>query len=90
MGDVSAIDIMSKALMVVMTASAPPLIFGLVVGIIASIFQTVTSIQEPTLAFVPKIVAVMIALVVFGSFIATVLQEFTIEVFRSIPNLLSK
>lgn len=88
MGEVSALDIMSKALTVVMTASAPPLICGLVVGIIASIFQTVTSIQEPTLAFVPKIVAVMIALIVFGSFMATVLQEFTIEIFRSIPGIL--
>lgn len=88
MGEISAMDIMSKALTVVMTVSAPVLICGLVVGIIASIFQTVTSIQEPTLAFVPKIVAVMIALVVFGSFMATILQEFTIGIFRSIPNLL--
>jgi len=79
---------MSKALVTVITASAPPLICGLVIGILASIFQTVTSIQEPTLAFIPKIIAVMVALVVFGSFIAAVLMQFTVEVFDNLPNLI--
>jgi len=89
MGDINTFDIMSRALMVVLTASAPPLICGLTIGIIASIFQTVTSIQEPTLAFIPKIVAVMVALIVFGSFMASVLQQFTIEIFQNIPNILN-
>lgn len=85
MGDMNALDIMSRALMVIMIAAAPPLICGLVVGIIASIFQTVTSIQEPTLAFIPKIVAVLLALMVFGSFIAATISQFTIELLDNIP-----
>ncbi|MDR1689593.1 MAG: flagellar biosynthesis protein FliQ [Clostridiales bacterium] len=89
MGDSSTIDIMRSALTAVMTASAPPLIAGLVVGIVASIFQTVTSIQEPTLAFIPKIIAVMVALIIFGSFMASVLQEFTLEIFGRIPNIIN-
>ena len=88
MPELNPFDIMSKALYTVILASAPPLICGLVIGILASIFQTVTSIQEPTLAFIPKIIAVMVALVVFGSFIASVLMQFTVEVFDNLPYLM--
>ena len=88
MGELNSIDLMTKALLTVLTAAAPPLICGLAVGILASIFQTVTSIQEPTLAFIPKIVAVMVALIVFGSFIGAVVQSFAVEVFNNIPGIL--
>ena len=56
--------------------SAPMLIISLVVGLIVSIFQTVTSIQEQTLTFVPKIIAVFVGLMIFGSWILTNLTEF--------------
>lgn len=52
------------------------LIISLVVGLIVSIFQTVTSIQEQTLTFVPKIIAVFVGLMIFGSWILTNLTEF--------------
>ena len=52
------------------------IIFSLVVGLIVSIFQTVTSIQEQTLTFVPKIIAVFVGLMIFGSWILTNLTEF--------------
>jgi flagellar biosynthetic protein FliQ len=89
MGNLNVVDLMTRALLTVLIAAAPPLICGLAVGILASIFQTVTSIQEPTLAFVPKIVAVMVALIIFGAFIGAVVQTFTIEVINSIPGIMN-
>ena len=63
------VDVMGQGLFTILIASAPPLLMGLTVGLIVSIFQTVTSIQEQTLAFVPKIIAVFVSLVIFGPFI---------------------
>jgi len=65
----AVIDAMSNALFTIILSATPPLAMGLAVGLIVAIFQTVTSIQEQTLAFVPKIVAVMVALIFFGPFI---------------------
>ena len=62
-------DITSHALYIIIITAAPMLIVSLVVGLIVSIFQTVTSIQEQTLTFVPKILSIFIALLIFGSFI---------------------
>lgn len=56
------------------------LILGLVVGLIISIFQATTQIQEQTLAFVPKIVAVLLALLLFGPWILTTLVDFTYNI----------
>lgn len=60
------IDVVRDALMTVISVAGPLLLLALVVGLIVSIFQTVTSIQEPTLAFVPKILAVFFGLIMFG------------------------
>ena len=65
-----------EAIYTIIICSAPMLIFSLVVGLIVSIFQTVTSIQEQTLTFVPKIIAVFVGLMIFGSWILTNLTEF--------------
>ncbi len=78
-------DVIQMALMAIITASAPPLIMGLVVGILVSIFQAVTSIQEPTLAFIPKILAVLGAILVFGPFIQTTISEVFIQLYSNIP-----
>ena len=56
------VELANKALYTVILTSAPVLIVSLVIGLIVSIFQTVTSIQEQTLTFVPKIVAVFVTL----------------------------
>ena len=69
-------QITSQALYLVIKVSAPILLISLAVGLIVSIFQTVTSIQEQTLTFVPKIVAVFIGLMVCGSWILNQLSEF--------------
>ena len=70
------LDIMREALFLVIKCSAPLLLVSLVVGLIISIFQTITSIQEQTLTFVPKILAVFIGLMVCGSWILNQLSEF--------------
>ena len=73
-GDVVAITV--EAVWLVIKCIAPMLITSLVIGLIISIFQTVTSIQEQTLTFVPKIIAVFVGLMIFGSWILTNLTEF--------------
>lgn len=70
------LDIARQALYTIILCSAPLLIISLVVGLIVSIFQTVTSIQEQTLTFVPKIICVFLGMMIFGSWILTNLTEF--------------
>jgi len=70
------LDITRDAIYSIIIASAPLLIISLVVGLIVSIFQTVTSIQEQTLTFVPKILAVFIGMLIFGSFIMNNITTF--------------
>ena len=70
------LDIARQALYTIILCSAPLLIISLVVGLVVSIFQTVTSIQEQTLTFVPKIICVFLGMMIFGSGILTNLTEF--------------
>ena len=81
----TVVDVMQSGVLTVIYVSAPPLIMGLTVGILVSLFQTITSIQEATLAFVPKIVAVLLALVIFGNYMITTLQDYFIEMIGNIP-----
>ena len=60
---------------------APILIIGLVVGLVVSIFQATTQIQEQSLHFVPKIAAMLISLLLLGSWMLTVMKEFTLRMF---------
>ncbi len=70
------LDVARDTLYMIIVCSAPMLIISLVVGLVISIFQTVTSIQEQTLTFVPKVLAVFVGLMIFGSWILTNLTEF--------------
>ena len=70
------LDIARQALYTIILCSAPLQIISLVVGLVVSIFQTVTSIQEQTLTFVPKIICVFLGMMIFGSWILTNLTEF--------------
>lgn len=70
------ITIAKEAIYTIIVASAPLLIISLIVGLIISIFQTVTSIQEQTLTFVPKIVAVFLGIMLFGSWMLDVMSNF--------------
>jgi flagellar biosynthetic protein FliQ len=74
-----------EALLVVLLISAPLLGFALLVGVIISIFQAVTQIQEMTLTFVPKIIAVLIALIAFGPWIIRIMLNFTTTLFLNLP-----
>jgi flagellar biosynthesis protein FliQ len=74
-----------EALLVVLLISAPLLGFALLVGVIISIFQAVTQIQEMTLTFVPKILAVLIALLAFGPWIIRIMLNFTTTLFLNLP-----
>jgi flagellar biosynthetic protein FliQ len=71
------IALAGQAVYTVLKASAPMLVLGLVIGLLVSIFQATTQIQEQTLAYVPKIVAVLIALLLFGPWILNTLVDFT-------------
>jgi len=64
--------------------SAPLLLFSLIVGLLISIFQAVTSINEATLAFAPKIVAVMVAMIIFFPWMMTYMSDFTREIYSFI------
>ena len=70
------LDIAQEAIYMVIICGAPLLLISLVVGLVISIFQTVTSIQEQTLTFVPKIVAVFLGMMLFGSWILNNLSGF--------------
>lgn len=72
---------------VTLMLGAPLFIFSLVVGLVISIFQAVTSINEATLAFVPKIVAVMVALIIFFPWMMSYMSDFTREIFGLIGTM---
>lgn len=77
------LDVMREALVMIIKVSLPILLTGLVVGLIVSIFQTATSIQEQTLAFIPKIIAVFMAIILFGSWIMNQLTHYTTTLLSS-------
>ncbi|HHV38641.1 MAG TPA: flagellar biosynthesis protein FliQ [Tepidimicrobium sp.] len=68
----------------ILMMAAPMLIFSLIVGLVVSIFQAVTQIQEATLAFIPKIIAVFISIIIFGPWILKIITQFTTELFNNI------
>lgn len=81
------VEIGREALTVTLLIAAPMLGFGLVVGLVISIFQAVTQINEMTLTFVPKILAVAAALLIFLPWMINVLTDFTRHMFDLIPTL---
>jgi len=83
MNDVVILDIARKALYIVLKTAAPMLLASLLVGLVISILQTVTSIQEQTLTFVPKLIAVFLVIMLFGGWIFNSLREYTVELFSN-------
>lgn len=80
-------DIIKDCIVQLLMLSAPVLIIGMVVGLIVSIFQATTSIQDQTLTFVPKIIAIFGALVFFGPWMLLSAKEFTMSLLKLIPEL---
>jgi len=82
------VSIGRQAIELTLMLSAPMLGFGLVVGLLVSLFQAVTQIQEMTLTFIPKILAVMLAMVLFMPWMLRVMLSFTAKVLTEIPQYL--
>lgn len=85
MGIEEVTAVSSEALYLVIKVATPVLLVSLVVGLIISIFQTVTSIQEQTLTFVPKIIAVFFTLIVLGHWILNEMTQFMIRLWSDFP-----
>ena len=79
------IQLAQEALMIVLLVSAPMLGLGLIVGLLVAVFQTTTSIQEQTLAFIPKIIAVFVAILIFGPWMLRIMVEYVTNVFVNLP-----
>ncbi|RKY01840.1 MAG: flagellar biosynthetic protein FliQ [Spirochaetes bacterium] len=82
-----ASQLLSQALFQTLLIAAPMLGLGLLVGLLISIFQATTSIQEQTLTFVPKIVVVLGSVIVFGNWIINSMINFTMRIFGLIPGM---
>lgn len=76
-------DMTKDALFLIIKVSLPILLISLIIGLIVSIFQTVTSIQEQTLTFVPKIICVFVGLVVFGQWMINSMVEFMVSLWST-------
>lgn len=76
-------DIAREALWLIIKCSAPLLLVSLIVGLIISIFQTITSIQEQTLTFVPKILSIFITLIICGGWIMDNIVSFMTSLFEN-------
>jgi flagellar biosynthetic protein FliQ len=85
-----AIEVVSQAIKVALMLSAPMLIGALVVGILVSIFQAVTQINEQTLSFIPKILVIIAALVIFSPWMMETMVSYTHDLFVSIPELIRR
>lgn len=79
------VGLMAEAIKVTMLVSAPVLIVGLVVGVVISLIQAVTQIQEMTLVFVPKIIAVLVVLVAAFPWMINILVTYTHNLIVNIP-----
>jgi len=87
MTSLEAITLGQDAIYITLLLSAPPLIVGLVVGLAIAIFQATTQIQEMTITFVPKIVAVMASLIFFASWMLIKLNDYTQDLLVRLPEL---
>ena len=87
MTDVTVIAVMRESLMAIIIVSAPILGVGMFVGLVIAIFQTTTSIQEQTLTFVPKIIAIFLVIILFGAWMIRTLVNYTFHMFSMIEKL---
>ena len=77
------LDTARDALLTTLKIAVPILMIGLIVGLAVSIFQATTQIQEQSLHFVPKILAMLIAMLILGPWMLTVMKEFTLRMYES-------
>ena len=85
MDENTLVTLLVETLYLIIKVSAPMLLVSLIVGLIISILQTVTSIQEQTLAFIPKIIAVFVAILIFGPWMLRIMVEYVSGIFVNLP-----
>ncbi len=83
-----AIALGRDAIFVCFMVAAPVLLISMVVGLVISVIQAVTQIQEPTLTFIPKIIASALAILFFGPFMLALLTDFTVRIFTHIKDFI--
>jgi flagellar biosynthesis protein FliQ len=84
----SVLTLAQRALEVTLLMSAPPLLAALLTGLIVSVFQAATQINEMTLSFIPKLVAIFVVLVLFGPWMLGILLDYMRELFIGIPAMI--
>lgn len=77
------LDLFREAIYQIIINSIPMLLISLIIGLLVSIFQTVTSIQEQTLTFVPKLIAIFVAILIFGAWIMTNINNYVVELWSN-------
>ncbi|MBM3377874.1 MAG: flagellar biosynthesis protein FliQ [Betaproteobacteria bacterium] len=87
MDTAAVVDLAREALMLTMLVSLPLLAIALGVGLLIGVFQAATSINEMTLSFIPKLVAIGLAMAIFGGWQINLIVEFTRSIFQRIPGL---
>lgn len=85
MTDTAVLELAQKAVAMTLMICAPTLGVGMLVGLLVSVFQAATQIQEMTLSYVPKIAAVTVALIICGPWMLRSLMTFTSKIFMSLP-----
>lgn len=88
MSDTTIIELALRTMLVALKLSAPILVTSLVIGFTVSLFQSMTQIQEVTLAFVPKLIGVGLALLLCGNWMLHTLVSFTNDLFEGLPGML--
>lgn len=83
----TALHLAREAIALVMLLSGPLLIASLVVGLLVSIFQAATQIQEQTLTFVPKLVAILFTMLILGSWMLNTMLSYTVELFSTLGQM---
>jgi len=83
----TVLDIGQDALWVILMTAGPIMLSGLIIGLIIALFQALTTIQEMTLTFVPKIIVIFVAIVVFLPYMMTTVIEFSLTIFHRIATM---
>ena len=84
----TVINLATQAMMLALKVAGPVLLLGLIIGLLVSIFQAVTSIQEQSLSFIPKIIGVAVLIVVLGPWMLGQLVSYAQSLYLSIPSLI--
>lgn len=90
MNEQMVIDLAWKTIWTAIQVAAPALLATLAMGLVVSVFQAATQINEQTLSFIPKVLAITVSIVVFGPWIMKLMLEFTESLLKAIPHLSTK